>query len=52
MYLEVYRKFINYRVRLVGGNGEVMMVSEAYYSKGNAQRAAETISAETGLPIK
>lgn len=29
-----------YRLRLVSGNGETLAVSESYYSKANAKRAA------------
>ena len=39
MKIEVYRKRLLWRV-VVGRNGEAVMVSEAYYSKSNAYRAA------------
>jgi len=44
MYLEVVHGDSGYWfVRLVGGNGESMMVSELYDSKSNAERAAYNI---------
>lgn len=46
MKIEVYKKFLVYRVKLVGKNGEPLLVSEAYYSKYNAQRAAKKLHKE------
>lgn len=43
MKVEVYRKRLLWRVRLVGRNGETVMVSETYYSKSNAERAAKLV---------
>jgi uncharacterized protein YegP (UPF0339 family) len=34
----------DFGVRLVGGNGEVVMSSEGYASKGNANRAADRLA--------
>jgi hypothetical protein len=39
-----------YRLRLVAANGEVLAVSEAYYSKANARRAARKNFA--GIPLR
>lgn len=43
MKVVVYRKRLFWRVKLVGANNEVMMVSEAYYSRSNAVRAAHRL---------
>jgi uncharacterized protein YegP (UPF0339 family) len=40
MKVVVYRKNLLWRVKLVGANGEILMVSETYYSRSNAVRAA------------
>lgn len=49
----------NHFVRLVGGNGEIAMVSEMYVSKGNAVKAAQRLKRwipiakmDIGLPFK
>jgi uncharacterized protein YegP (UPF0339 family) len=39
----VYRKHLFWRVKLVGANGETLMVSETYYSRSNAVRAAQKL---------
>jgi uncharacterized protein YegP (UPF0339 family) len=39
----VYRKHLLWRVKLVAANGETVMVSEVYYSKSNAIRAARRL---------
>lgn len=46
MHLEVRKGNMSgqFYVRLVGGNGEVMMFSEIYDSKSNAVRAANNIA--------
>lgn len=44
--VKVYRKYLVWRVKLVGGNGEIVMNSEAYASKRNAQRAAKRLTEE------
>jgi hypothetical protein len=38
-----YRKHFLWRVKLVAANGETVMVSEAYYSRSNAVRAARRL---------
>jgi uncharacterized protein YegP (UPF0339 family) len=43
MKVVVYRKHLLWRVKLVGANGETLMVSETYYSRSNAVRAAQKI---------
>lgn len=43
MKVEVYRKNLVWRVRLISTNGEVVMNSEAYFSKSNANRAAKKV---------
>lgn len=40
----VYKKRLVWRVKLVGGNGEVVMNSEAYFSRGNAKRALKRLN--------
>jgi uncharacterized protein YegP (UPF0339 family) len=39
----VYRKNLFWRVKLVAANGETVMVSETYYSRSNAVRAAQRL---------
>jgi uncharacterized protein YegP (UPF0339 family) len=39
----VYRKNLFWRVKLVAANGEILMVSETYYSRSNAVRAAQRL---------
>lgn len=52
MHLEILRgESGEWYVKLVAGNGETMMHSEAYDNKQNAERAAETIAGITGLLI-
>ena len=51
MYLEVKRKLFWY-VRVVGKNGEPVLTSETYYSRGNAVRAAKRASKLLKVPIK
>ena len=43
MRVVVYRKRLLWRVKLVGANGETVMVSETYYSRSNAVRAAQRL---------
>lgn len=46
MKIEVYKKLLLWRVKLVGKNGEVLLHSEAYYNKSNADRAAKKLKKE------
>lgn len=46
MKIQVKRKTLFWYVILKGDNGETLMVSETYYSKGNAMRAALRIKQE------
>lgn len=39
----VYKKRLVWRVKLVAANNEIVLNSEAYYNKSNAQRAAKNI---------
>jgi uncharacterized protein YegP (UPF0339 family) len=39
----VYKKHLFWRVKLVAANGETLMVSETYYSRSNAVRAAQKL---------
>ena len=43
MKVVVYKKHLLWRVKLVAANGEILMVSEAYYSRSNAVRAAQKL---------
>lgn len=43
MDVKVYRKSLVWRVKLLGTNGKTVMNSEAYFSKGNAERAARRL---------
>ena len=49
MRIDVYRKHLLWRVKLIGRNGEVVLVSETYYSKSNAERSAKRLRRELGL---
>lgn len=52
MNVQVYRRGLLWRVKLVGRNGETIMVSETYYSRSNANRAARRVEQELDLRIK
>lgn len=43
---------VRYYVILVAGNGETVMVSEHYFSKGNAERAGSKLATSLNVPIK
>jgi uncharacterized protein YegP (UPF0339 family) len=43
MKVVVYRKNSFWRVKLVSTNGKTMLVSETYYSRSNAVRAAQRL---------
>jgi uncharacterized protein YegP (UPF0339 family) len=43
MKVVVYKKNLFWRVKLVAANGEILMVSETYYSRSNAVRAAQKL---------
>jgi uncharacterized protein YegP (UPF0339 family) len=43
MKVQVYRKRFFWRVKLVATNGEILMVSETYYNRSNAVRAAQRL---------
>ena len=51
-YIAVYRKLLLWRVKIVGANGEPMVVSETYSSKSNALRAATNLADELKLKIE
>jgi uncharacterized protein YegP (UPF0339 family) len=40
-----------WHVRVVARNGEIVLSSQTYYSKSNANRAARALAAELGWPI-
>lgn len=46
MKIEVYKKLLLWRVKLVAKNGEVLMHSETYYNRSNADRAAKRLKKE------
>lgn len=46
MRIEVYKKLLLWRVKLVAKNGETLLVSETYYNKSNADRAAKKLKKE------
>lgn len=46
MKVVVSKKLLLWRVKLVAKNGEVLLVSETYYNKGNATRAAKKLERE------
>jgi uncharacterized protein YegP (UPF0339 family) len=43
MKVVVYKKHLFWRVKLVATNGKTLMVSEIYYSRSNAVRAAQKL---------
>jgi uncharacterized protein YegP (UPF0339 family) len=43
MKVIAYKKRFLWRVKLVAPNGETLMVSETYYSRSNAVRAAQRL---------
>lgn len=45
MKVVVYRKRLFWRVKLVAKNGKTLLVSETYYSRSNANRAAKKLEA-------
>lgn len=49
MQIFVYKKRFVWRVKLAGGNGETIMVSESYYSRSNAERSAKKLRRELEL---
>lgn len=51
-YINVARKTLFWYITIRGGNGEVLLTSETYYSKSNAFRAARALSETTGLDIR
>lgn len=46
MFTRLRRKHLLWRVQIVGNNGEIVMSSEAYYSKSNANRALARLNSE------
>lgn len=46
MKLELKKKILFWYVVVKGKNGETLLVSETYYSKGNAQRALTKLKKE------
>jgi uncharacterized protein YegP (UPF0339 family) len=47
MKVIVYKKHLFWRVKLVATNGETLMVSETYYGRSNAVRAAQRLREQT-----
>ncbi len=50
MHVQIFRSNHGWYVRLIAANGEKLTVSEAYYSKWNAKRAARRVF--PNLPIQ
>lgn len=46
MKIELKKKLMFWYITLTAKNGEVLMHSETYYSKSNAQRAAKNLRKE------
>lgn len=46
MKILVTKKVLFWYVKLVASNGETLMTSETYFSKGNAERAAKRLRSE------
>jgi uncharacterized protein YegP (UPF0339 family) len=51
MKVVVYKKHLFWRVKLVGTIGEILMVSETYYSRSNAVRAARRLRDVIGVTV-
>ncbi len=43
MHVQIFHSKLGWYVRLIATNGEKLTVSEAYYSKWNAKRAAKRV---------
>lgn len=50
--IQLVKRAIFYRVHIVGANGETMLVSETYFNKGNAERAALSLAKIMKLPFE
>ena len=48
MKVQVYKNRFFWRVKLVATNGEILMVSETYYNRSNAVRAAQRLRGAAG----
>jgi uncharacterized protein YegP (UPF0339 family) len=51
MHIEIFKSKLGWYVRLVAGNGEKLNVSEAYFSKWNAKRAARRMFPDAPVKI-
>lgn len=51
MKLVLKRGLVFWYYKLVARNGQVMMTSEVYFSKGNAKRAADKVSQAIKVPL-
>lgn len=51
MKLTVVNNGTDYWVRLVGDNNEIMMISQRYFNKSNARKAARNLSKKLGVPF-
>lgn len=51
-YFEIFKGRLRWRWNLVGANGEVVAVSQAYWSKSNAIRAAVRLAEAMSLRVK
>lgn len=45
--VKLHKGKVRYYYTLVGGNGEVMMTSQKYFSRGNAEREAAKVASKT-----
>ena len=50
MHVQIFKSNHGWYVRLIASNGEKLTVSEAYYSKWNAKRAARRVF--PALPVE
>lgn len=51
-YIELVPGRVRWYYRIVAANGEILSVSQKYFSKGNARRAADRLASELNLTVK
>lgn len=51
MYLKIVKGKLFYHINLMGENHKIIMASETYYNKGNANRAAKRVAKVMGIEV-
>lgn len=53
MYIELKKGLVFWHINIMNrGNHKVMLTSETYYSKENAERAATKLAAAMGIKVR